>query len=177
MSKVQPRTTIDNLHIEAHQRYAQDQHMLDPRFMVDTSSITQHAELAGTSSIYSSQLDQLIQTYAGILPWASFHPPVGFLTQTNRFFRSRLFPRTKQGFHHNHEEEDSGEDARQEKDGEKEEENPLIHLLELAIERTSHASKRVERDKTLLISLLQKIDEIDALLAFINTRKLQYQKG
>jgi hypothetical protein len=176
MSKVQARTTIDNLHIEAHRRYAKDQQELDPRFMVDASSITSHAELAGTSSIYSSQLEQLIQSYIGILSWASFQAPHGYLMQTNRFFRSRLFPQTKKILQHACQEENDQESSQQGNDDESD--HPLIDQLERSFaKRKPSASAQVERDKTILVSLLRKIGEIDALLAFISARKLQYQKG
>jgi hypothetical protein len=93
-----------------------------------------------------------------------------FFLQTNRFFRSRLFPQ-KQPSQQDDQEGDAEE--KQQDEEEQEERNPLIHLLETTSLKRSHT----ERDKTLLVSLLHKIAEIDALLTFVNTRKLQYQKG
>ncbi len=177
MSKIQPRTTIDNLQLEAHQRYAQDQQILDPRFTIDPSSITPHAELAGTSSIYSSQLDDLIQSSIGIVTWGSFQPPSGFMTQTNRFFRSRLFGKAKQRLYQDDEQGNFEGSSEEEKDPDHEEQNSLVRLLERAASRHKPFMHHIERDKKLLISLLRKIAEIDAYLTFVNTRRLQYQKG
>lgn len=173
MSKIETRTTIDNLRIDAHQRYAKDQNDLDPRFVTESSAVSPHAEIAGNSAIYSSQLEQLVQSYMGTQPWGSFHPPTGYFMQTNRFFRSRLFPQSnKSMLQHDNEKEKDGQEQDQD------DENPLIELLEKTYAaRASTPHPKSERDKGTLISLLQEIGRIDGLLAYITSRKLQYQKG
>ncbi len=179
MSKIQSRTTIDNLHIDAHRRYAKDQNKLDPRFgNVDAVAVSPHAEIAGTSSIYASQLDQLILSYIGTLPWASFQAPHGYLMQTNRFFRSGLFPRTKQTVQE-HEEDKQGDQQDGEEKENQEDEHPLLATLQkkYAARSSSQVIPQEERDKSTLTALLQEISQIDALLAQITARKLQYQKG
>ena len=180
MSKIDSRTTIDNLRIDAHQRYAKDQKDLDTRFVTDSSAVSPHAEIAGTSAIYSSQLEQLIQSYVGTMPWASFHAPGGYFVQTNRFFRSRLFPQTKKSLlQHDDKEKGGGHEQK----GDDEEQDPLIDLLENAFAARASASSlqaalpQEEREKGTLLTLIQEIGRIDALLAYITARKLQYQKG
>lgn len=174
MTKIDSRTTIDNLRIDAHRRYAKDQKDLDPRFVTESSAVSTHAEIAGTSAIYSSQLEQLVQSYIGTMPWASFQAPVGFLLQPNRFFRSRLFPQTKKSLLQ-YDDQEKGE----KEDEDDEENDPMIELLEQAYAARAvvPALPQAERDKGTLLSLIQEIGRIDALLAYITARKLQYQKG
>lgn len=180
MSKVQAGTTIDNLNIEAHRRYAHDQAQLDPRFSTtESNAITSHAELAGTSAIYASQLEQLIQPFFGTIPWASFQAPYGFFTQTNRFFRSRLFPQTKKTLQQLQlMQEENGEENEQEEADEPE--FPMVSMLQKnysARKEHTPSTPQEERDINTLSSFLEKIGQIDALLAHITARKLQYQKG
>ena len=175
-NKIQPRTTIDNLHIEAHRRYAKDQHELDPRFIEEASSVQPHAEIAGTSVIYASQLEQLVESFVGSLPWASFQAPLGYLMQSNRFFRSGLFPMMKKTLQKKEEEEKKDSSDEEEEN----DEHPLVELFKQNYAARSAAwplLPQIERDKDTLLSMTEEIGRIDALLSHITARKLQYQKG
>ena len=59
-------TTLDQLSIEISERWASDQEVLDTRYINDADLIPPHSEIAGTSTIFSSQWAQLFDFYQSL---------------------------------------------------------------------------------------------------------------
>jgi len=168
-------TTIDNLDIQVHERYAKDQQNLDPRFTVEATSIAPHSEIAVTSAIYTSKWEELFELHVKNTPWALFEPPPKYHLQANRFFRARILPSFEGWEGQKNEEEEQGE-----KEGKDAEEylDPFEELLHSVENFTKGSSlKSFEQDKSLLISLFEKVKYLNTLLNLANARKTQYQKG
>ncbi len=90
-TQIRPRTTIDDFGIEEHQRYAKNQEDFEVRYITEAPSVPEHVQIAGTSTIYPSALDELLGISHCKITWALFEPPPGYSKQSNRFFTSHLF--------------------------------------------------------------------------------------
>jgi hypothetical protein len=155
--------TIDNFDIKVHERYAYDQEYLDPIFLNESSSIPQHSEINGTSSIYASKWEELFEIQLKNVPWACFLPPPKYTAQARRFFRYRIVPSL------------SFTDTEDEEDDENKEHPLLEQILNFKSPKTAYHS--VENEKTVLLDLLTSIKDLNRWLIHVNSRKIQYQKG
>lgn len=153
------RVTIDNLDIKVHERYAQDQLQLDNKYITESQAIGRQTDFAATSSIYSSQWEILFGTHLVNVSWAFFCEPPKYNAQRNRFFTHALCPIDMQ--------DDQGE---KDKEDEEEEENELV-------QKVIQAEKFKESDKAAILNLFESMKLLNGILAFINAKKLQYQKG
>jgi len=167
------RVTIDKLDIKDHVRWAKDQLDIDPTFSKESHYIPPHSEIFATSIIFFSQWEMLFEIQRGHTAWANFSPPKGFHIQTKRFFSYRIFP-------YWHQDEQKDEDGEQEK----EQEEPANTYHDDLFERAKNASCSkegslfgFEQDRSAVINLLEAIKFLNKLLAQINARKLQYQRG
>ncbi len=88
------RIEIHNLPIDSHRDYATNADY-DRTHAIEASHVHKHAELAGTSSIYASELNDLTGVDQTPSTWAAFPLPLDYDVQTNRFFSTRLFPTAK----------------------------------------------------------------------------------
>lgn len=138
---------ISNIAITNHDRYAHDQATLDPTILQNAAEISSHADLAATSSIYTSQLAELLQLTFGASTWAFFSPPPDYDKKSNRFFRSRLFPSKKTV----------------------EEELEIFEEVLMEMEE--------DRDKKALSDFKEEFSRLNQLSLEINALKSQYQKG
>jgi hypothetical protein len=161
--------TIDNLSIKIHERYAQDQNLLDPKYLTDALSITTQSEITGTSSIYTSKLEALFEYNLKNCPWASFSPPPRFLFQARRFFSFSLFPYLSF--------DDEKEESDDEESEEKKEANNLIERARAVESANEGSTSAFEKEKTAVLNLLDTLKHLNGLLKHINARKAQYQKG
>jgi hypothetical protein len=161
-------TTIDNLDIKIHERYAHDQKILDRTFTKETSLLSSHAEIAATSVIYASKWEELFEMGIKNIPWAAFSPPSFYHQKPNRFFSYRLLPSIYV--------EDENEDEMDE-ESERKKENELLKKALQAKKGRNQDSSLFERDKTTIISLLKTVVHLNSLLTQVNSRKLQFQKG
>jgi hypothetical protein len=162
--------TIDNLSIKIHERYAQDQSLLDPKYITESHSVTTQSEITGTSSIYTSKLEALFEFNLKNCPWASFSPPPRFLFQARRFFSFSLFPYLSFG------EEKEREDDEEENE-ERKEANDLIERARAVDPGKEGSSSAFEKERTSILNLLDTLKHLNGLLKHINARKAQYQKG
>src|SRR5690348_1612247 len=89
---MRPITTIDNLDIKDHVRWAQDQAELDPFYLTEAKEVSQHPELLGNSIIYASQWEQLLEWQKRNQPWATFEPPARYHLTSRHLFSYRIFP-------------------------------------------------------------------------------------
>ncbi len=168
-----PAVTIDNIDIKAHERYAKDQAELDPFFLDEPHLTISHSLIISTSTIYKSELEELLGP-AKSSSWAHFCLPPFCSMQANRLFSYCVLPFIFSPF-----------SLEQETD-EEEEESPLLqkqHLpkIKKAVKKYTPASAKapiyLEKDRSSILLLLDKIDELDGMIRHILTRKTQYQKG
>ncbi len=166
-------TTIDNLDMRIHERYAQDQQALDKTFITEAQLLSPSFEKVATSSIYSSKWEELFEMGVKNLPWAAFSPPPSYTRQPNRFFSYRILP----SIFVEASDEDGEHDA-QEEDQEKEEnKNEILKKALNVIKGKNEDTFLFERDKSAVVTLLQTVLNLNHILTQINSRKLQYQKG
>lgn len=150
--------TIDNINIETHKRWAENQAHIDPTFLKESAKVSPLTEVTGTSSIFASHWAALFGIDIRHLPWAHFTPPARFNTQAKRFFSHKIIPSLT--FPQDKEEDDGEEQDRKER---------LKALL---------ASYRGEKkDIEILSELLDTIFTLDDLLGKVLAKKLQYHKG
>lgn len=159
--------TIDRLDIKSHTRYAQDQQKLDTKYTHESSLIHPHSEITGTSTIYTSSWELLFETQKKNLPWASFLPPRSYALQSKRFFSYRIIPSMDVGSEDDEEDEEQKEGREQE----------LIEKLLSAVKEEKHNKASFEGEQKILLNLFNSMRHLNQLLAQINARKLQYQKG
>jgi hypothetical protein len=158
-------TTIDQLDIKEHVRWAQDQLDLDTTYVKESHFVPLHSELFATSAIYASQWESLFEVQRGNTPWANFSPPKRFHLQTKRFFSYRIFPYLHWDEHKEGEEKENREHL------------DLFERIAQAVPAKKQARSSVEQDRGALLQLLETIKSLNTLLSQINARKLQYQRG
>lgn len=154
--------TIDNLDVAVHERWAQDQEKLDPKYL-SSAETPNHFEIAGTSILYPSQWEELFEVHVKNIPWAAFTPPPHYRLQPNKFFTHRIVPSIDTGM-----------------EGKEEEEKESFYekILRKAEERRKQkALAAVQREETALTNLFDIVQTLNVLLEQINARKTQYQKG
>jgi hypothetical protein len=163
-------TTIDNLKIDEHVRWAHDQTLLDPIYTQSSPLVEHHPEILWTTTLLTSKWEELFDWQKRNIPFAHFETPDGYHGVSKRLFSYRLFPSI-----HWKEEDETEEDA-----PEKAEAPPHHNLLKevLSLEKNpAQPTALFERDKSHILHLLEEIKELNSQLAQINARKLQYQKG
>lgn len=166
--------TIDNFDIKAHERYAQDQQKLEPKYITESNSVPSYSEIAGTSAIYSSKWEELFEIQLANLPWAMFSAPPKFSMQPNKFFTYRILPKIIVEEEKSIENEDESEEGKEEK---KRQSVELLNRVLTASKEKNQNSHAFEKDKTTILNLLESVRYLDKLLGQINSKKLQYQKG
>ncbi len=147
------KITIDQIGIEAHKRYATDQALLDLSYITESQMISPHLEIAATSQIYSSQWEELFGIHLNNIPWAAFSPPPKYNAQRKRFFAQTLIP----SIFFSDEKEDDDESFKN-----------FMHAL---------ACRKIKKDESALLGLIESIKLLNSLLKEVNARKLRYQKG
>lgn len=158
---MKPSVTIDQLDLKDHVRWANDQSIYDVTFIKDSEIVAHHPEILGTSAIYPSKLDELFEMQKKNLPWAAFESPKNFHMFSRRFFSYRLFPNIYWEEEKTEDEEDTHQSLKQQ----------VIDL------QNPDEQSIFEKDKTVILNLLDSVGWINHLLKQINARKLQYQKG
>ena len=162
--------TIDQLHLKEHVRWAQDQTALDVSFVKESHLVAPHSEFLGMSIIYPSKFDELFELQKKNLPRACFDPPKNFQSFSRRFFSYRLFPNI-------HWEEEETKDKEDKAPQEEEPSSDLLLLVNRLKQIGNQTHSLFEKDKSIVLQLLEEIKWINELLKQINARKLQYQKG
>lgn len=166
-------TTIDNLDVKIHERYAQDQQIYDRSFVTEASLVSPHADIAATSAIYSSHYEALFELSIKNHSWAHFTPPSMYYRMRNRFFSYTILPFLPQDG-----ERKKGEDEETQEDQEEEDrESILLKKTLQATKAKNQDTSLFEKDKSKIVNLLQTVDHLNEILGQINSRKLQYQKG
>ena len=123
--------------------------------------------------MHTSQWEELFEVPRGNTPWAHFETPERFHLVAKRLFSYRLFPTIY--WDDEMEKEEDGEDEREEEEGR--EGADLIKQVLAQAKNINESPALFEKDKTIIVTLLESIKDLNALLGQINARKLQYQKG
>jgi hypothetical protein len=173
--------TIDSLDISVHKRYAIDQESLDTVYIHEPQLIAPHSKITGTSSIYSSKWEELLEVHKRSTTWANFEPPHGYFHQSNRFFSHCLLPDLYTGIHQDQKENEEAlvsiGEIFAEKKQKKISKQELFDLISLEKSSDPLYALGVENDKKNIVSLLESIEKINKMLSDIHARKLQFQKG
>ncbi len=173
-----PPRTIDNLGVDVSTRYAEDQKTLDTKLIKEARSVQGQAIVDVTTPAFSSELDALLQSEHVQVPWALFTAPLGYNEQKRRLFTFQVIPSLGS--------EDRQESKAQkilaklktlsEKKLKRREEGEEEKEKEREAEQENEYDE-MEREKKILISLLDTISQLDKLMVDINSRRSQYQKG
>jgi len=149
------KVTIDQYSAAVHERYAADRHALEAlEIRFDDSYISKDFELAqGTASI-QSKWEELFELHIHRHPFASFGIPPRFIKMRKRFFSNALSP-----------EFDWDEEEEQHKEKVKKATSKMLPKTVF------------EKDRTVILTLLDSIETLNTLIDELNGRKLQYQKG
>lgn len=165
---VKPKT-IDNLGIETSIRYAKDMELLDQKLVQESRLIPQKTEISALKPYVPSEFDQLFAPGKTML-WAAFAPPPDYFSVSRGFFSYQLVPSL-------------GSFEKQEADAEK------LASLEDVLKKPNARKKRDhgsdsdkereegEKERQVLVALLQTISKLDRTLTLINSRRNQYQRG
>lgn len=172
------KITIDQIDINAHERYARDQIHLDRKIIQDAGAIPQQSEVLTTYAIYFSFWEKLFEWSSKNLPWASFMPPSKYFAQKTRCFAYQLIPAIQS-------EEDNQEEGSSQEEGaddSSEDERKALLLKEmkekiLNLEAKADPKGTVEQDKMTLIKLFDTVADLNGILKEVYSKKLQYQKG
>lgn len=162
------RITIDKYDIKEHVRWAKDQAACDSTLVHTHSTAYLYPDAGATSAIYSSELEALFQWERGMQPWANFSPPENLFLFNKRFFSYRLFPHIESTFEEEMKKEEHEEDEKKKKN--------LIDLIR-AFQKEKDPKALFEKDKKSILSLLEAVKEVDAMLTLIFSSMLRYQKG
>lgn len=172
-----PRT-IDNLGIDASNRYAEDRQKLDQNLLVkEGRNLPLPSQIDVTVPYYPSELDLLFDVTPRQLSWADFYPPTGFVDQKKRLFTHQIIPSLGS--------EDKKEtqvkriqarvrltEEKNKKEGREKKKEQQVYGWE-----DERELQEEENEKKTLLNLLDKIIAFDKFLIDINSRRTQYQKG
>ncbi len=157
--------TIDNLGMEISTRYAEDQELFEEAFIKEASSIPSQTRISVTRPAYHSEFDLLFDLGKRKASWASFYAPPNYRSYRRRLFAEQVIPQLgtpdKQESQLLRVEAVGDEEKRKKHDQEEEPEK----------------ENAIEREKQILLKLLNNIHTFDQLLIDINSRRAQYQKG
>lgn len=157
--------TIDQIGIEVHDRYAKDQEKLkkiDSFFIKDAAP---HFETTGTSSIFTSEWEKLFSFFSDRNhTWAQFADAPNFSLPGRRSFFSFALVPSLEGFS---QEEESGERVYFAEERERLSSVKIPH----------HALAHLERERSQLFNLLDKIGEFNELLQQIHSNRIGTQRG
>lgn len=153
-----PPIQINNLDLESHKSYAHNREQLDTKYITESTTINHYSEIAGTSTIFPSQLELFIGISKGNLPWGSFEPPPHYQQQANRFFFFSLclFLSPLQNI---------------------EAENPFITAIESATKEEGQKMAEFEKEKTILINFLKCTDNLNEILKSFRMSQCRIKKS
>lgn len=166
-----PRT-IDQMGIDASSRYARDQSQLNTTLIQESRYIPQKAEISVLKPYMPAEFDHYLTPNKVIL-WAAFPPPPTYNVMLP-LFTHQLIPSL-------------GSLEKQEADLEKVQalEDSLSkphkerkHSSDEENEEDDEKTRRLQyQEARVVLNLLQTINKFDRVLASINARRNQYQRG
>jgi len=169
--------TIDNLGVDVSSRYAQDQKKYDKKLIKEARGIAPQTTIDVTVPSFSSELDTLLDSEKKNQPWAEFEIPMRYNEQKKRLFTHQIIPSL-------------GTPDKKESQAQKIISKLQAHVTRLRAEEDKEETKdpkkkfasekeekELEKQKTVLIKLLDCILHLEKNISFINGRRTQYQKG
>lgn len=151
--------TIDNLGIDTSNRYAEDRANYDETLIRESIHIPAQTRVVTTAPQYASEFDALFDLDERGKSWAAFYAPPNFFATRRRLFAEQVIPQLGSS------EKRDAQARRLKAYGNQEQEG---HPQE---------SDVIGKEKETLLSLLNKLGDVDQLLFDINSRRVQYQKG
>jgi hypothetical protein len=157
MTVNKPRT-IDHMGIDTSSRYARDKAQLDTKLIEDARLIPSKTEVSVVKPYVPTEFEEFFSPLKQHL-WASFAPPPDYFAFAKPLFSYQLIPSL-------------GGTEKQEADTEK------LEALEDALHKDSEGQQQEEeRERQILLNLMQTIGRLDRTLSLINSRRNQYQRG
>lgn len=169
-----PPRTIDNLGIEVSTRYAEDLKELDQKLLIEARGIREQTEIEITHPFFLTELEVLLQPQKQ-QPWATFIPPKGYFEQKKRFFMFQLIPSL--GSEEKHETQTQKIISQLKAFSKKKRTNQQQQDKEQEEPDSDPEKEYHEREKKILVSVLQTIMYLDKEIQEINARRGQYHKG
>lgn len=172
-----PPRTIDNLGLDVSTRYAEDQKFLDDKLIKDARGIVPQTQIDVTQPSYASEFDALFGLTKRNLPWADFQAPSRFNEQKKRLFTHQLIPSLgtldkKESQVQKILAKVQSQMARRQADKDKEgQKDPKKKFNE------EREEQELEKEKKILIKLLDCIVYLDKDVSTVSSRRMQYQKG
>ena len=170
-----PPRTIDNLGVDVSSRYAEDQKLLDEKIIKEARGIAPQTIVDVTQPYYSSEFEALFELGRRNLPWADFQAPAKYNEQKKRLFTHQIIPALGTPDKKDNQTQKIIAKAQnhlakrqQEKDQQKEPKKKFIEERE---------DLQIDKEKKVLIKLLDCIVYLDKNIADVNSRRSQYQKG
>lgn len=169
-----PPRTIDNLGVDVSTRYAEDKKNYDEKIIKEARGIPMQAEIDVTIPSFSSEVETLLGARERDIFWADFYAPPKYNEQKKRLFRHQLIPSL-------------GSEDKKETQSKR-----LMDVVERAKEKAERDKEKKkqpqiweeqkeleseEREKKILLNLLNRLSLLDKYLVDINSRRSQYQKG
>ena len=162
---VKPRT-IDNLGLEASVQYAENQKLYDARLMEESRLVPQRSQTPSVKPYVPIEVDQYFTIGRGS-SWALFTPPPDFFIYGDTLFSHQIIPSL-------------GPQEKQEADAEK-----LEHLEDYLSKEQKRGKKREskdqqeqdQRERETILAMFKVLKDLDKVLALINSRRNQYQRG
>lgn len=153
--------TIDDLGVDISTRYATDREGFDETFIKEARTIPAQTRIATTTPSYSSEFELLFDLGKRGSRWALFKAPSQYFSYRRRLFAEQLIP-------------EMGTPELQETQIERIE---AVGDEEKKKQPTAEEEEEVEKEKAILLKLLNNIHNFDQILIEINSRRAQYQKG
>ncbi|HSX26838.1 MAG TPA: DUF5399 family protein [Chlamydiales bacterium] len=164
---IKPKTVAD-LGIDSSRRYARDMEILDKRLVEESRLIPQKTEVTVAKPYVPSEFDRLYAPGKTML-WASFTAPPEYYVISRSLFSYQLIP-SLGGYEKQEAAEErleNIEDALKKPHARKEGQ----------LDQDQKEQQEEDKERQVLMALLQIIHKLDKTLALINSRRNQYQRG
>lgn len=153
--------TIDDLGLDISTRYASDRQGYDESLIKEAPKIPSQTRITTTQPSYPSEFQLLFDLGMRGTWWAKAAAPLDYYANRRRLFAQQLIP-------------EMGTPDLQE---------TQIERLEAQAEEEKKRSpsekntQEIDREKEILLKLLNNLHNFDQILIEINSRRAQYQKG
>lgn len=161
--------TIDNYDISAHERWANDQELLEVLFFQESKTIPPHLEIAALEKSILSNWEQLFEFDSRKKAFAHFESPPKYTFMRNRFFNRGISEQFQWS-------DDLEDDDDKQKQKDENQAKKLKALIKKAI-ANSMPTSLFEKEQKALTKMIDSIYLLNILMREIHAKKLQYQKG
>lgn len=160
--------TIDNLGIDISNRYAEDKEVFDEKLIRESRVIPNQIQIDVTSAVYTSEFEILFDLGKRHTTWANFNAPPKYYEQKKRLFTEQLIPAL-------------GSQDKKEIQMQRIKEMKKKYIKAEGEEALSWEKEETEEEnekqRKILLQLIESLLSYDNYLIDINSRRSQYQKG